>query len=168
MARKKGAPDAAQKRSIARRFNDSLLEKAARAGHARTLDRRTVRRLERYRDELKKGKKVGDKLLTPLDVAMRVDELLGHGDKLAEIRKLTKPRQVEYDGDRLVSVLTEMHPIYQFRAEAYRFAGVKNEALVAAGVLPTMPARRGRPPRSGPPAARKAPRKKAPSRKGRR
>lgn len=157
MARKKGSSDAAKKRSIARRFNDSLVGRTPRARREKTLDRRTARRLDRYRAELKKGKKNGDKVLTPLDVAVRVHELLNFGDRLADIRKLSKPREIDYDGEALVRVLKEMHPIYQFRPEAYRYAGVTNESLVAAGVLDKMPTRRGPAPRAktGEPAPRK-------------
>jgi hypothetical protein len=149
MATKKSTLDAAKKRSIARRFNDSLIGRSGHARREKTLDRRTVRRLDRYRRELKNGRKSGEKALTPLDIATRINELLNHGERLSDIRKLIKPRSVEYDEAALVAVLKKMHPIYEFRAEAYRFAGVKNEALVAAGVLETLPAKRGPKPRSG-------------------
>lgn len=122
------------------------------------MDRRTAKRLERYRVELKNGKKSGDKDLTPLDVATRVNELLKHGDRMTAIRKLCKPRVVEYNEVTLVGVLKEMHPIYQFRPEAYRHAGVRNETLVGAEILAEMPAKRG--PAPGSKSAKKHGRKK--------
>ncbi len=135
--------DASKKRSIARRFNDSLVGRSSRASSNRTLDQRIARRLDRYRGELEKDCKIGDKGLTPLDIATRVNELLKFGDRMSVIRKLTKAREIEYDSDQVVGILKEMHPIYDFRPEAYRFAGVKNEELVAAGVLNVMPVKRG-------------------------
>ncbi len=143
MAGKKSSSEAAMKRSIARRFNDSLIGRSSRSMSDKTLDRRTAKRLDRYRDELKNGRKVGEKDLTALDVAMRVNELLKHGDRLTDIRKLSKPRVVEYNDDTLVGVLKEMQHIYKFRPEAFRFAGVKNESLVASGILSEMPPKRG-------------------------
>ncbi len=135
--------EAAKKRSIARRFNDSLLNRAGRATSEKTLDRRTAKRLDRYRNELKAGSKGEGKDLTALDVASRIDELLKYGDKLTDLKKIFKPRQVDYDEDTLVGVLKEMHPVYQYRPEAYRFAGVRDETLVKAGILDKMPTKRG-------------------------
>lgn len=160
MATKKGTSEAAKKRSIARRFNDSLVGRPSRSGSDKTLDRRTAKRLERYRNELKKGKKTGNKDLTALDVAMRVNELLKHGDRLTDIRKLSKPRTVNYNEEVLVGVLKEMQPIYQFRPEAYRFAGVQNETLVKAEILSEMPAKRGPAPGSKSAAKKTRPAKK--------
>jgi hypothetical protein len=148
--------EAARKRSIARRFNDVL---TSRSPKAKALDKRTARRLERYRGELKQGRKAKRKELSPLDVAMRVNELLKYGDRISDIRKLSKPRQIEYEESQMVALLREMHPVYLFRAEAYRFAGVSNETLLAAGVLDKIPARRG-------PKAGRAP--SSPARRGKR
>lgn len=163
MAGKKSSPNAAMKRSIARRFNDSLIGRSSRAVTNKAMDRRTAKRLERYRVELKNGKKSGNKDMTPLDVATRVNELLKHGDRMTAIRKLCKPRVVEYDDETLVGVLQEMHPIYQFRPEAYRHAGVRNETLVGAGILSEMPAKRG--PAPGTKVAKKQGRKKKAAKK---
>jgi hypothetical protein len=139
----KGATSAGKKRSLARRFNASLTAQAAKTPTAKTLDQRTVRRLDRYRSELKNGKSPRGKGLTPLDIAMRVNELLANGAKLAELKKLIKPRTVEFDHETLVAILVEMHPIYGYRPVAYRFAGVPDDALLAAGIIDKMPARRG-------------------------
>lgn len=132
----------ATKRSIARRFNDVLAQTGKQAQSAKQPDQRTEKRLDRYRQELNKSK-VGTKALSPLDIAMRVDELLAHGDKIADLRKLMTPRQVDLDHDHLVEVLKEMHPLYGYRPAAYRFAGVSDEALVAAGIIEKVPAKRG-------------------------
>ncbi len=43
----------------------------------------------------------------------------------------------------MAALLKEMHPEYGFLPAAYRFAGVHDETLVAAGILETMPAKRG-------------------------
>jgi hypothetical protein len=125
----------------------------------KTGDQRTARKLNRYRKELQNGK-AGRKELTPLDVAARVHELLEAGERIADIRKLTKPRTIEYDEDTMAALLRDMHPEYGFRAEAYRFAGVHNETMVAAGILDKMPAKRG-PKKKGEAAAKAAPKSKA-------
>jgi hypothetical protein len=125
----------------------------------KTGDQRTARKLNRYRKELQNGK-AGRKELTPLDVAARVHELLEAGERIADIRKLTKPRTIEYDEETMAALLRDMHPEYGFRAEAYRFAGVHNETMVAAGILDKMPAKRG-PKKKGGPAAKAAPKSKA-------
>lgn len=158
MARKKAAPkkkapakkpakktvaqiDAGKKRSMARRFNDALAPRTKSAG-AKALDKRTAKRLDRYRKELKAGAK-GNKNLSPLDVAMRVHELLGFGEKLGDLKKLAKPRKIETDHETLVGILQEMHPVYEYRADAYRYAGVDDKALLEAGIIEKLPARRG-------------------------
>jgi hypothetical protein len=127
-------------RSISRRFNDAL---AGRASDGKGGDQRRARKLNRYRKELREGKVRGTKDLTPLDVAARVHELLEAGERLGDIRLLTKPRVIDYDERYMVDLLREMHREYRFRAEAYRFAGVRNETMVAAGILDRLPPRRG-------------------------
>ena len=179
MARKKAAPKkapakkrapkkkttaqltAGKKRSMARRFNDALKPKVASGTGKKALDKRTGKRLDRYRKELKTGKTSKGRNLSPLDVAMRVDELLAHGDKLGDIKKLTKPRAIDADHETLVGILNEMHPVYGYRAEAYRFAGVSNEALLEAGIIDKLPARRG----PKPAVKKKAPAKKKTARR---
>jgi hypothetical protein len=150
--------DAARKRSIARRFNDAL---AGRSVASKTTDQRTLRRLERYREELRKGAKAGKTPLTPLDVALRVDELLRHGDTTSMLRKLFKPRSADYTKEAMVALLKEMHPVYKYAPAAYRFAGVDDETLLAAGIIEKIPARRG--PKKG--NGTEEPKKKAPAKK---
>lgn len=169
MTETKEKSEAAKKRSIARRFNDSLINRSARGVSEKSLDRRTAKRLERYRRELGDAKKNGEKDLTALDVASRIDELLKFGDKITELKKFIKPRVVDYNEDVLVGVLKEMHPIYKYRPEAYRFAGVRDEALVKAGVLDKIPTKRGPAPGSKvakkEAAAKETSSKKAPAKK---
>ena len=40
-------------------------------------------------------------------------------------------------------LLKEMHPVYGYRAEAYRFAGVDDKTLLAAGIIDSLPKKRG-------------------------
>jgi hypothetical protein len=144
MAKKKptqSGASAALKRSIARRFNDAL---AGRTPKSKPLDQRTARKLARYRKELRAGAKGGDKKLSALEIAKRVHELLEHGERLSDIKKLAKPKPLEYDEEKIVALLSEMQPVYRFRPEAYQFAGVRNETLLAAGVIKEIPRRRGR------------------------
>lgn len=144
MAKKKAAQNgasAALKRSIARRFNDAL---AGKTPESKPLDQRTARKLARYRKELRSSGKGGNPKLSALEIAKRVHELLEHGDRLSDIKKLVKPKPAEYDEDTIVALISEMQPVYKFRPEAYQFAGVRNETLLAAGVAVGAPRRRGR------------------------
>ena len=162
---RKAAPktvDAGTKRSIARRFNDALAGQGPTAA-AKTTDKRTLRRLERYRTELKKGAKGKNAQLTPLDIAMRVDELLKNGDTISALRKLTSPRGADYDREAMTMILKEMHPVYGYVPAAYRFAGVDDETMLAAGIIDKMPKKRG--PKKGSAKAKKAAPKKAPAKK---
>ena len=78
--------EAGTKRSIARRFNDLLAFRGKDI--PKTEDKRTVRRLARYKQELQNGKTSQNKVLTPLNVAMRIDELLAFGEKMADFLKM--------------------------------------------------------------------------------
>ena len=136
----KEAQSAGIKRSIARRFNDVLSGHAPSAGKR---DFRVERRLRRFRDELNKGETKTGMKLTALEIALRVHELLEAGDSVTSIRQLFTPKAITYDRETMVELLKEMHPVYQYRPEAYRFAGVDNETLLAAGIIDKIPAKRG-------------------------
>ena len=137
----KSAVSAANKRSIARRFNDAL---SARMPKAKSFDQRTARKLRRFRKELAAGR-TAKKQLTPIEVALRVSSLLDYGDKLSDIKKLSKWKPIEnYDEEAMVGLLKEMHSAYAFTPEAYRFVGVRYETMLIAGVISKVPARRGR------------------------
>ena len=70
--------------------------------------------------------------------------------QLTELRKLITPREVEFDMNVMVEILREMHPVYGFQPDAYRFAGISHEALLAAGIIEKMPAKRGPKPKAKP------------------
>lgn len=144
MAKKKAenkSVSTANKRSIARRFNDAL---SVRRGKTRSYDLRTARRLRRYRKELAVGR-TPKKRLSPIEVALRVSTLLQFGDKLGDIKKLAHWKPVEeYDEQSMVALLTEMHSSYGFSPEAYRFVGIRYDTLLAAGVIEAIPTQRGR------------------------
>ena len=141
------------KRSIARRFNDVLSGDSSKTGKK---DFRVERRLRRFRDELKNGETKTGQKLTPLDIASRINGLLQAGDRVTEIRRYFTPRPMEYDREMMVELLREMHPVYQYLPEAYRFAGVDNETLLEAEIIDKIPAKRG--PKPGRQRKRNAPR----------
>jgi hypothetical protein len=123
--------EASRRRSIARRFNDALSVKAPSKPVA---DPRSTRRLDRFRDEVVDGMSAG-KVLSPFEVALRVDALLEAGDDLGELREKTTWKPVtQYDDETMVSVLREMHSTFKFVPEAYTFVGIKRATLVEAGV----------------------------------
>jgi hypothetical protein len=148
---RRGSPEAIAKRRAARAFNE-LLDPKARS----RLDGRTDQRRKRLLAELEAGKQRGSgKPLKPIDVLMRVNELLSLGESLASLRKVCASGPAQPAGERLVELVSELHRAYAFRPEAYRFVGVSPEVLRRAGVLgqPPRPAEvrprsTGRPPRA--------------------
>jgi hypothetical protein len=133
---RRGSPEAIAKRRAGRAFND-LYDTPAAGGQ---LDGRTAKRRERLLQELETGKARGSgRALKPLDVLMRVSELLTLGEPLAAIRKACKPRSAPPLGPSVVEAVTELHLAYGFQPEAYRFVGVDDDVLRAAGVLPQAP-----------------------------
>ena len=132
--------DAAAKRAIARRFNEVL---GGKSSQSKPIDQRSVRKLEKFKRELRKGKTAGSKPLSALEIARRVHDLMESGLKIADIKQFAKPLDFDYDEDGLVELLSEMHPVYQFCADAYRFAGVRDETLCNAGVIGEIPKKRG-------------------------
>ena len=130
-ANKRGSPEAVEKRKVARMFNDLL---GGKSTHGK-LDGRTEKRRKRLLRELSSGKARGKKDLTPLDVLVRVQELLEIGEPLAAIRKVAKARKPEALGEDAVRVVERLHRAYGFRAEVYRFVGIADEVLKAANVL---------------------------------
>ncbi len=129
---RRGSPEAIAKRRAARAFND-LLDPS---GSGR-LDGRTEKRRRRLLSELEAGRRRGsNRELKPVEILARVDELLGMGETPAALRKVLKPRQLPAEAGALVGVLKQLHQAYGFRAEAYRFLGLDDAVLRAAGVLP--------------------------------
>jgi hypothetical protein len=150
---RRGSPEAIAKRRAGRAFND-LFDDGAGGG---ALDGRTRKRRARLLLELEQGKTRGSgRELKPLDVLDRVSELLELGEPLVALKKICRPRPAPAAGARLVDAVRELHRAYRFRPEAYRFVGVDDAVLRAAGVLkaPQGSERRTRTseaPSSGPP-----------------
>lgn len=139
-ANRRGSPEAIEKRRVARVFNDIL---GGRGAAAHKLDGRTEKRRQRLLKELEAGKARGSRELKPLDVLQRVQELMDLGEPLSSIRKVTKVKKSAVAADSIVEVVERLHRAYSFRPEVYRFVGIGEEVLRAAGVLADA-AKRGR------------------------
>jgi hypothetical protein len=134
---RRGSPEAIEKRRVARLFNDIL---GGRGGGAHKQDGRTEKRRQRLLRELEQGKVRGARELKPLDVLVRVHELLELGEPLRSIRKVAKVAKVGsamVPPEAMVEVVSRLHKAYGFRPECYRFVGVDDEVLRTAGVMGT-------------------------------
>lgn len=129
---RRGSPEAIEKRRIARVFNDVL---AGRGAAANKLDGRTEKRRQRLLKELEAGRARGARELKPTDVLQRVQELMDLGEPLSSIRKVTKVRKNTIPPEAMVSLVARLHHAYGFRPEVYRFVGIGEDVLRAAGVL---------------------------------
>jgi len=129
---RRGSPEAIEKRRVARLFNDIL---GGRGAGAHKQDGRTEKRRQRLMRELESGKVRGARELKPLDVLVRVHELMDLGEPLSSIRKVAKIRKSLVAPDAMVEVVGRLHKAYAFRPECYRFVGVSDEVLRSAGVL---------------------------------
>ncbi len=138
---RRGSPEAIEKRRVARLFNDILGGRGA-GGHKQ--DGRTEKRRQRLLRELESGKVRGSRELKPLDVLVRVHELLELGESLRSIRKVAKLRKAAVAPDAMVEVVSRLHKAYGFRPECYRFVGVDDDVLRIAGVLSAPRAAPGR------------------------
>jgi hypothetical protein len=136
---RRGSPEAIEKRRVARLFNDIL---GGRVAHKQ--DGRTEKRRQRLIRELESGKVRGSRELKPLDVLVRVHELLNLGEPLSSIRKIAKVRKAAASPEEMVEVVSRLHRAYAFRPECYRFVGVADDVLQSAGVLSSEPPTRGR------------------------
>lgn len=132
---------------MARLFNDVL---GGRGAGVRKHDGRTEKRRQRLLRELESGKVRGAHELKPLDVLVRVNELLGLGEPLRSIRKVAKVRKNEVPPEEVVEVVGRLHRAYAFRPECYRFVGLSDEVLRLAGVVSAEPKKRQR--KTRPPA----------------
>jgi len=144
---RRGSPEAIEKRRVARLFNDVL---GGRGAGVRKHDDRTEKRRQRLLRELESGKVRGAHELKPLDVLVRVNELLGLGEPLRSIRKVAKVRKNEVPPEEVVEVVGRLHRAYAFRPECYRFVGLSDEVLRLAGVVSAEPKKRQR--KTRPPA----------------
>jgi hypothetical protein len=138
---RRGSPEAIEKRRVARLFNDIL---GGRGAGAHKQDGRTEKRRQRLIRELESGKARGSRELKPLDVLVRVNELLNLGEALSSIRKIAKARKAAASPEEMVEVVSRLHKAYAFRPECYRFVGVADEVLRSAGVLTSESPSRGR------------------------
>jgi hypothetical protein len=129
---RRGSPEAIEKRRVARLFNDIL---GGRGAGAHKQDGRTEKRRQRLMRELESGKVRGARELKPLDVLVRVHELLELGEPLRSIRKVAKLRKAIVAPEAMVEVVSRLHKAYGFRPECYRFVGVDDDVLRVAGVL---------------------------------
>jgi hypothetical protein len=129
---RRGSPEAIEKRRVARLFNDIL---GGGGAGAHKQDGRTEKRRQRLMRELEQGKVRGARELKPLDVLVRVHELLELGEPLRSIRKVAKVRKATVPPEAMVEVVGRLHKAYGFRPECYRFVGVDDDLLRTAGVL---------------------------------
>lgn len=127
---RRGSPEAIEKRRAARFFNDVLGGRSA----GPRLDGRTQKRRERLLRELETGKARGTRDLKPLDVLLRVQELLELGEGVSALRKVVKVKKVGL-GDDLPLAIQRLHRAYHFRPEVYRFVGIGDDLLKDVGVL---------------------------------
>ncbi len=129
---KRGSPEAVEKRRVARLFNDVL----GGASASPRRDGRTEKRRQRLVKELEEGMARGKRELKPIDVLLRVQELLELGEPLSHLRKVVKVRTLppETSGEGLVDVVARLHEAYGFRPEAYRFVGIADDVLAKAGI----------------------------------
>ena len=139
---RRGSHEAIEKRRAGRRFNDLL---SGRAGGRPTLDGRTEKRRQRLLSELSEGATRARRPLKPLDVLLRVEELLSLGEPLSSIRKVAKTKKVGLSdksagprglsAESIVAAVGQLHTAYHFRPETYRFVGIGEDVLRSAGVL---------------------------------
>lgn len=134
---KRGSPEVVEKRKVARLFNSTLTG----GGESPELDGRTEKRRQRLLKELREGTKRGARALKPLEVMTRVHELLELGETPAAVRKVCKVARPIETTDALTTLVKRLHVAYAFRPETYRFVGIEESVLVAAGVVSKSPAR---------------------------
>jgi hypothetical protein len=140
---RRGSPEAIEKRRAGRRFNDVL---SGRGGSRPSLDGRTEKRRQRLLRELERGSTETARPLKPLDVLLRVDELLSLGEPLASIRKVARARKPGVASESIVLAVGQLHTAYHFRPETYRFVGIGEDVLRSAGVLEGDRVRKGQRP----------------------
>ncbi len=129
---RRGSPEAIEKRRAARSFNDLL---STLAGNAQALDGRTEKRRQRLLKELADGQTRGARELKPLDILLRVQELLELGESVATIRKATRgKKRPKLEGAEVVDAVKKLHKAYGFRPEVYRFVGIDDDVLAVAGI----------------------------------
>lgn len=115
----RGSPEAIEKRRVARQLNTLILGGASSGGES--LDGRTARKRERILADLK------EKQLKPVEVLLRVADLIGMGETFASIKKLgVRPLKTAFaaDTDEAREAIAKVQSAYNFPADAWRFIGV--------------------------------------------
>jgi hypothetical protein len=127
----RASKEAVEKRRVARRFNDLLTS----GDRGSKLDGRTEKRRSRLLEELEHGATRSGRELKPIDVLLRVSELIELGETWTTLRRRVAVRRTTVPDDELARIVAELHRAYAFPAVAYRFVGVSDEVLRLSGVL---------------------------------
>jgi hypothetical protein len=129
---RRGSVEAVEKRRAGRSFNEVL---SGLAGSGKVLDGRTEKRRQRMLKELVAGETIRRKPLKPLDILLRAQELLTLGETVASLREALKgKKRPRVAGPSVVDAVRKLHRAYGFRYETYRFVGIDDETLEAAGL----------------------------------
>ncbi|MBK8251788.1 MAG: hypothetical protein IPK82_03865 [Polyangiaceae bacterium] len=127
---KRGSADAIAKRRAARAFNEMVLGPTSREG-----DGRTERKRRRMLKELADGATGSGQELKPMDVLLRVQWLLNMGETVESLKKV-RPQSITVKvTDALINGVKQLNDAYDFAPEVYRFVGIDDNVLVAAGVV---------------------------------
>lgn len=138
---KRGSPEAVEKRRLARKLNRLLTEGS---DPSTMRDGRTERKRQRLLLELDEGTRTNPPSLKPIEILLRVSELLVLGETVAALRKVVKihPRPA-IDPEEARTLLAALQGAYDFRPESYEFLGLPPEVVTASGVSEAP--KRGRP-----------------------
>jgi hypothetical protein len=121
---RRGSPEAIAKRVAARNLNDVLTGRKAGV----LLDGRTEKRRQRLLREVAVAE------IKPVDLLLKVQELLDLGEPVAALRKVVPVRRSRVAPPGAVEALARMAKAYAISASAYRFLGLPDGVLVAAGI----------------------------------
>lgn len=112
----RGSPEAVEKRRVARRLNAMLTSDAPVA-----IDGRTLRKRDRIVADLK------DKQLKPVEVLIRISDLMAMGETTASIKKMgVRPIKTSFSADtpEIRAAVAQVQEAYNFPPAAWRFIGV--------------------------------------------
>lgn len=114
----RGSPEAIEKRRVARKLNAILSKESVTS----TLDGRSARKRDRIFAELK------DKPLKPVEVLIRITDLLAMGETASSIKKAgVRPIKTSLSSDapEVRGLIAQVQSAYNFPREAWKFIGVK-------------------------------------------
>jgi hypothetical protein len=123
---RRGSPEAVRKRVAARHLNDVLTGRKAGSG---VLDGRTEKRRLRLLKELQ------SEGLKPVDLLLKVQELLNLGETVTALRKVVPVRRTRNVPPGAAEALARMAAAYDLSVAAYRFLGLPEEVLAEAGIV---------------------------------